>query len=66
MLILIHEGKGKNDLVETKRGKQFRGLDLPVDLTRPDPEPVTKLTEELMDDEGSSVCLADMYEETMI
>ena len=33
VLVLIVEGKGKNDLVETKRGKKFADLDLPIDLT---------------------------------
>ena len=30
VLVLIVEGKGKNDLVETKRGKKFADLDLPL------------------------------------
>ena len=33
VLVLIDEAKGKNDLVETKRGKNFYMLDLPIDLT---------------------------------
>ena len=33
VLVLIIEGKGKNDLVETKRGKKFADLDLPFDFT---------------------------------
>ena len=33
VLVLIIEAKGKNDLVETKRGKKFVDLDLPIDLT---------------------------------
>ena len=33
VLVLIVEGKGKNDLVETKRGKKIADLDLPIDLT---------------------------------
>ena len=36
VLVLIVEGKGKNDLVETKRGKKFADLDLPIDLTAAD------------------------------
>ena len=36
VLVLIVEGKGKNDLVETKRGKNFYMLDLPIDLTAVD------------------------------
>jgi len=33
VLVLIAEAKGKNDLVETKRGKNFYLLDLPIDLS---------------------------------
>ena len=33
VLVLIIEGKGKNDLVETKRGKKFADLDLPSDFS---------------------------------
>ena len=42
VLVLIHEANGKNDLVETKRGKKFRNLDLP-ETDEPDilPEPCT-------------------------
>ena len=36
VLVLIDEAKGKNDLVETKRGKNFYMLDLPIDLTAED------------------------------
>ena len=32
VLVLIVEGKGGNDLVETKRGKKFRNLDLPAEF----------------------------------
>ena len=32
-LVLIVEAKGVHDLVETKRGKHFANLDLPIDLT---------------------------------
>ena len=38
-LVLINEAKGKNDLVEEKRGKKFRNLDLPVDLTHEEDTP---------------------------
>ena len=33
VLVLIYEAKGKNNLVEKKRGKKSRNLDLPIDLT---------------------------------
>ena len=36
VLVLIVEVNGANDLVEMKRGKNFRMLDLPVDLTGDD------------------------------
>ena len=36
VLVLIVEAKGKNDLVETKRGKKWASLDLPIDLTNED------------------------------
>ena len=36
VLVLIIEAKGKNDLVETKRGKKFANLDLPIDITDAD------------------------------
>ena len=31
VLVLIAEAKGKNDLVETKRGKKNTELDIPID-----------------------------------
>ena len=31
VLVLIVEGNGRNELVETKRGKRFRTLDLSVE-----------------------------------
>ena len=37
VLVLIVEANGKNDLVETKRGKNFYMLDLPIDLTEDTP-----------------------------
>ena len=37
VLVMINEAKGKNDLVETKRGKKFRDLDLPIDFTYEEP-----------------------------
>ena len=37
VLIMINEAKLKNYLVKTKRGKQFRDLDLPIDLTIDEP-----------------------------
>jgi len=44
VIVLIAELKGKNDLVETKRGKKFQDLDLPIDLMGDDtPELVAKL-----------------------
>ena len=44
VLVLIAEARGKNDLVETKRGKKFQDLDLPIDLTEDDtPELVAEL-----------------------
>ena len=36
VLVLIVEGKGKNDLFKTKRDKKFADLDLPIDLTAAD------------------------------
>ena len=39
VLVLIAEAKGKNDLVETKRGKKFQDLDLPIDLTMEEDTP---------------------------
>ena len=30
--VLIAEGKGSNDLVEKKRGKKFRNLDMPIEF----------------------------------
>ena len=33
VLVLIAEAKGKNNIVEMKRGKKFQDLDLPIDLT---------------------------------
>ena len=38
-MVLIVKAKGKNDLVETKRGKNFAELDLPIDLTQNDESP---------------------------
>jgi len=32
VLVLIAEGKGSNDLVEKKRGKTFRNLDMPIEF----------------------------------
>ena len=46
VLVMIHEAKGKNDLVETKRGKKFRDLDLPVLLDEPVPQNAAELFEE--------------------
>ena len=40
VLVLIDEAKGKNDLVEKKRGKKFYQLDLPIDLTDENSAPV--------------------------
>ena len=38
VLVLIVEAKGKNDLVETKRGKKFANLDLPINLMTDKPD----------------------------
>ena len=35
VLVLIVEGQGSNDLVETKQGKRFRNLDLPQEFLVP-------------------------------
>ena len=43
---MINEAKGKNDLVETKRGKKFCDLDLPIDLTIDGPQNAAGLLEE--------------------
>ena len=41
VLALIVQGKGGNDLVETKRGKKFRGLDVPPEFFSENDEPAT-------------------------
>ena len=62
VLVLIIEAKGKNDLVETKRGKKFAALDLPIDLTDEPP-----LVEEVGgEDTEVQLNAAEMYEEETI
>jgi len=45
VLVLIIEGRGSNDLVETKRGKKFRNLDMPVGFLESTTETRTSVTE---------------------
>ena len=51
VLALIIEAKGKNDLVEEKRGKKWSSLDLLVNLTDVCDNDVPELEPELLDEE---------------
>ena len=64
VLVLIVEVKGKNDLVETKRGKNFYKLDLPIDLTESDSDTPMMVDEFRNEDELLSA--ADIYDEEEI
>ena len=60
ILVLIVEAKGKNDLVETKRGKNFYKLDLPIDLTDSDSD-----TQMLVDEFGNEIMEEDDHSLTV-
>ena len=55
VLVLIVKTKGKNDLVETKRGKNFATLNLPIDLTQDDEAQPELIAEDESEDEEDIV-----------
>ena len=63
VLVLIIEGKGSNNLVETKRGGNFRNLDMPVRFLESTTETRTAVTENNLyglDGEGEDIDSEDI------